>query len=78
MHRYGRNLQQILQANDGRLSRRCIYQIGIKLLDIFELIHDSGIVYNDLKPDNIMMGHHQDFVNMDVNLIDFGMATTWK
>ena len=64
--------------------------LGLKLLDILELIHDSGLVYNDLKPDNILIGN-QDFVpelddnsdqnifaDIDINLIDFGMASRWR
>ena len=64
--------------------------LGLKLLDILELIHDSGLVYNDLKPDNILIGN-SDFVpelddnsdqnifaDIDINLIDFGMASRWR
>ena len=63
--------------------------LGLKLLDILELIHDSGLVYNDLKPDNILIGHHDFipelndttnenlFADIDINLIDFGMASRW-
>ena len=68
-----------------------MYALGIRLLDILELIHDSGLVYNDLKPDNILVGYkdfvpdalhspHQDniFSEASINLIDFGMATYWQ
>ena len=61
----------------------------MSLLDIFELIHSSGIVYNDLKPDNITVNYGEtisyfndnefesSFNRMKFNLIDFGLATKW-
>ena len=63
--------------------------MGLQLVNILELIHDSGLVYNDLKPDNILMGfglklpdtsrnEHMDiFENIVLNLVDFGLASEW-
>ena len=64
--------------------------MGISLLNILELIHASGQVYNDLKPDNILIGHGQSisscsyksteniFANIDLHLIDFGLTSQWR
>ena len=59
-------------------------------MNIIEIIHESGIIYNDLKPDNILLSfgqkvpdtnshniHDDIFENVDLNLIDFGLATEW-
>ena len=59
-------------------------------MNILELIHESGFIYNDLKPDNILIGFGQDilletsknspeniFKNVTLNLIDFGLASEW-
>ena len=59
MPRYGLNLQQILDKCEAKLPEASIYQIGLSLLNTLELIHNSGFVYNDLKPDNILIGDRQ-------------------
>ena len=57
MPRYGKNLHSILMERNSQLSNASIYQIGLSLLNILEVIHNSGLVFNDLKPDNILIGH---------------------
>lgn len=60
------------------------------MLDILEVIHDSGIVFNDLKPDNILIGFGRDipdsastighniFQDIGLHIIDFGLASKWR
>ena len=58
------------------------------MVNSLELIHNSGFVYNDLKPDNILIGlqnkvpisssrkpYQNIFENVSLHLIDFGLAT---
>ena len=41
-----------------------------------ECVHEAGYIYNDLKPDNIMIGTADPSDNTsDIKLIDFGLAT---
>ena len=61
-------------------------------MNILELIHQSGFVYNDLKPDNILIGYGEKildqiegsspsqniFEDCTINLIDFGLASKWR
>ena len=89
MPRYGLNLQEILESRGNYLNNASIFGLGLQLLDILELVHDSGLVYNDLKPDNIMIGtedklpsqmksqYDDIFKNVRVNLVDFGLASKW-
>lgn len=58
MPRYGKSLQYILNNGHHLLSKVDIFSIANKLVSILELIHDSGLVYNDIKPDNILLGDH--------------------
>ena len=76
MPKYGKNLEQIFKHQNNKLSFQTIIQIGLKLIDIIEMIHNSGFTYNDLKLDNILIGsHEQDEHSMNqVRLIDFGFA----
>ena len=65
-------------------------ELGIHLLNIFEAIHDSGLVYNDLKLDNILLDMCENlpdnkknsfencFENLHLNLIDFGLISRWQ
>ena len=54
-------------------------QIGIRLLHHLEEIHKIGLVYNDLKLDNILVGDKDSSPNSlsDIRLIDFGLCTRY-
>ena len=58
--------------------------LGTQLINVLEQIHQAGYVYNDLKPDNIMIKVPENssmsdisFLKHEVNLIDFGFATKY-
>lgn len=73
-----------------KVSRASVLDIGLKVLNMLEVIHKAGLVYNDLKFENILLGHTDEvpdingnqmkscFETMTLNLIDFGLATEWK
>lgn len=62
--------------------------LGLEMLDALEKIHKSGYVYNDIKPENILIGKkdvvwNQElrancFENTTFHLIDMGFATRWR
>lgn len=56
MPRYGQNIEKLLSIRENHLNNASIFGLGLKIVDILELIHESGFVYNDLKPDNVMLG----------------------
>ena len=58
MPRYGRNLLDLFYKSRNRLSDTSIFHLGLSLLNTLEIIHESGLVYNDLKPDNILIGYN--------------------
>ena len=92
MPRYGINLQQILNEKNSNISTTSIYYLGLKLLDILEVVHNSGLVHNDIKPDNILIGYGESiqrnssksgtsnnmFGDVNFHLVDFGLATKWR
>lgn len=62
--------------------------MGLGVLKQLEKTHKAGLVFNDLKLDNILAGYRQEieeycgedsncFENCSLNLIDFGFATRW-
>ena len=66
----GTTLQkQILKY--GSLSEPVIKKIAHQLFYVLEYIHSKGVVYRDIKPDNILVD-----INNNIKLIDFGLSTT--
>ena len=63
----------------GTLSKKTIYQLGIRLVDIFKKIHETGFTYNDLKPENILIGNHKSSSSSlhEIRLCDFGFASRY-
>lgn len=49
-------------------------EIGIKLLNLIEKVHDAGLVHRDIKPDNFLLDCNNSIEK--IYLIDFGMCKT--
>ena len=89
MPKYGKDIEQYFQFQKKKLSLQSIIALGIKVIDMLEMVHNSGYIYGDLKLDNILIGDGQTlpkdtgngiksdncFQNVSLNLIDFGFAT---
>lgn len=63
----GRTLTAFLAENPSQTMRRRVFE---QLLQAVAYIHRSGIVHNDIKPENILITR----ADNDVRLIDFGLA----
>ncbi|NYV73560.1 serine/threonine-protein kinase [Streptomyces sp. UH6] len=63
----GRSLGDILQ--EGTLGSREAARIGLEVLGALEAVHAARILHRDVKPDNVLLGHHDRVV-----LTDFGIA----
>ncbi|MET7711473.1 serine/threonine-protein kinase [Streptomyces sp. NPDC005407] len=63
----GHSLGAVLQ--EGTLSTREAARIGLQVLGALEAAHQAGILHRDVKPDNVLLGHHDRVV-----LADFGIA----
>ena len=60
------------------------------MLNIIELIHNSGLVHNHLELENILVGLREDavqknqlkseniFENVQFHLVNFGLASKWR
>lgn len=57
MDRMGDSLRTIHDHSNGHFCFKTTAQIGIQLVNILEKIHEAGYVFNDLKPDNILIGN---------------------
>ena len=56
MDKFGDNLRIIHDHMDDKFSIQTVLQAGVQLLSLIEHIHELGYVFNDLKPDNILVG----------------------
>lgn len=70
MELLGNNLQEIFEYNKLQFSLRNIIIITFQLLDILESIHSKGIIFRDLKPENVVFSLNK----KTVYLIDFGLS----
>lgn len=60
MPELGPNLDQLFNVSDVDYTADCIYSMGIQLLNIIEKVHKTGLVYNDLKLDNLVLDYNTD------------------
>lgn len=58
MPKYGKNLEHIFEQHNHNFCQKTIIELGLKLLDIIEMIHNAGYTYNDMKLDNILVGDY--------------------
>ena len=63
----GRTLDRFLEEKPTRQDRNRIF---LQLLDAVGYIHRSGLIHNDLKPENIIITYKDN----DLKLIDFGLS----
>ena len=90
MTRFGSSFDEYIQKNK-TLPSASVFALGIHLINLLEQIHQAGYIYNDLKPDNILVGHgqklkakpaakdqsHNIFKGYSVNLVDFGFSSEY-
>ncbi|XP_061429716.1 serine/threonine-protein kinase VRK1-like isoform X1 [Lethenteron reissneri] len=69
--RFGSDLQKVLEENGKKIPRKAVLQLGLKLLDILEYIHDNEYVHADVKAANLMLGFKD---KNQVSLVDYGLA----
>ena len=76
-------LEDVLAKFQGKLSTQSILRLAIKIIEVIRFVHKAGYVYNDLKPDNIMIKNFDEsqtfdmFENAELSLIDFGFCSKY-
>ncbi|PVU87987.1 hypothetical protein BB560_006411, partial [Smittium megazygosporum] len=56
----------------------CHRKFSVKTTAIIEAVHEHGLVYRDIKPDNFLMGRQNSSEAGKVFLVDFGMAKQYR
>ncbi|XP_051056472.1 serine/threonine-protein kinase VRK2 [Phodopus roborovskii] len=71
MERLGIDLQQKLSDQNGTFQKSTVLQLGIRVLDILEYIHENEYVHGDIKAANLLLGYTNPF---RVYLADYGLS----
>jgi serine/threonine protein kinase len=90
MDQFGDSLRVIHDKLYGQFSFKTTIQIGIQIINVLERLHNYGFVFNDLKPDNIVVGNQSienhtesELAAMNhqlwkLRLIDFGLVSKYR
>ncbi|XP_058256046.1 serine/threonine-protein kinase VRK1 [Hemibagrus wyckioides] len=71
MDRFGTDLQKKFEESGKKFPRKLVLQLGLRLLDILEYIHDHEYVHADVKASNLLLSHKNP---NQVYLVDYGLA----
>uniref|UniRef100_A0A673K8T0 Serine/threonine-protein kinase VRK1 n=1 Tax=Sinocyclocheilus rhinocerous TaxID=307959 RepID=A0A673K8T0_9TELE len=71
MDRFGTDLQKKFEGNEKKFPRKLVLQLGLRLLDILEYIHDHEYVHADIKASNLLLSYTKP---NQVYLVDYGLA----
>uniref|UniRef100_A0A3Q2ZFC9 non-specific serine/threonine protein kinase n=1 Tax=Kryptolebias marmoratus TaxID=37003 RepID=A0A3Q2ZFC9_KRYMA len=69
--RLGTDLQKKFEECGRRFPRKLVLQLGLRLLDTLEFIHEHEYVHADVKASNLMLSHSNP---NQVYLVDYGLA----
>ncbi|KAM4624838.1 serine/threonine-protein kinase VRK1 [Polymixia lowei] len=71
MDRCGIDLQKKFEQSGKSFPRKLVLQLGLRLLDILEYIHEHEYVHADIKASNLLLSHNDP---NQVYLVDYGLA----
>ncbi|XP_048841243.1 serine/threonine-protein kinase VRK1-like [Brienomyrus brachyistius] len=71
MDRFGLDLQKIFEERGKKFPRKLVLQLGLRLIDILEYIHEHEYVHADIKASNLLVAHKNP---NQVYLVDYGLA----
>ncbi|NXS80409.1 VRK2 kinase, partial [Erpornis zantholeuca] len=71
MERLGQDLQRILEDCGSRFKKEIVLQLGARMLDTLEYIHENEYVHGDIKAANLLLGYSNPH---EVYLADYGLS----
>ena len=75
--KFGKTLEYYLQKRQNAFSEKTTVQVGLQLLEKLQAVHEEGYIFNDLKPNNILVGNYDDKKLHKIRLIDFGISNKY-
>ncbi|KAG2224720.1 hypothetical protein INT45_009035 [Circinella minor] len=73
----GPNLDELFNLCDKQFSPKTVCMIAKKMLRLLQRVHDLGLIYRDVKPDNFLIGYNKED-NKEIYMIDFGMSKPYR
>ncbi|NXX12505.1 VRK2 kinase, partial [Podargus strigoides] len=71
MERLGEDLQRIFEDCGSRFRKETVLQLGARMLDALEYIHENEYVHGDIKAANLLLGYTNPH---EVYLADYGLS----
>ncbi|XP_062465391.1 serine/threonine-protein kinase VRK2 isoform X2 [Pezoporus occidentalis] len=71
MERLGQDLQRIFEGCGSRFKKETVLQLGARMLDTLEYIHENEYVHGDIKAANLLLGYANPH---EVYLADYGLS----
>ncbi|KAJ8289020.1 hypothetical protein COCON_G00016790 [Conger conger] len=71
MDRFGTDLQKMFEQGGRKFPRKLVLQLGLRLIDILEYIHEHEYVHADIKASNLLLSYKNP---NQVYLVDYGLA----
>ncbi|NXI44653.1 VRK2 kinase, partial [Galbula dea] len=71
MERLGKDLQRIFEDCGSRFKKETVLQLGARMLDALEYIHENEYVHGDIKAANLLLGYTNPH---EVYLADYGLS----
>uniref|UniRef100_A0A7I4XV13 non-specific serine/threonine protein kinase n=1 Tax=Haemonchus contortus TaxID=6289 RepID=A0A7I4XV13_HAECO len=75
----GENLKELkLSCPKEHMTAKTWSRIAIQCLYSIKVVHDYGFVHRDIKPNNFVMGHREDYERARlVHILDFGLSRSY-
>ena len=88
MNRVGMSLRELAQKRHGNFTKESICSLGIQLVNVLEIIHEAGFVYNNLNLDCVNFDNDIDvsmlniteddiFHTHNINIVNYDLATPY-
>ncbi|KAF7252084.1 Serine/threonine-protein kinase VRK1 [Varanus komodoensis] len=71
MDRFGKDLQKVFEEQGKQFTRKTVLQLGLRILDVLEYVHEHEYVHGDIKASNLLLGYkapHQNGQKVDLHM----------